>query len=83
VTVTKGKDTKLGRESTVEFKDVNFETSSNKHVYVNEAGLEHVSGATVMKQCDYQGELFNTTSDAFMQCVGNILHLFTTTRFVF
>jgi len=83
-TITKGKDSKLGLESIEDFKldDVTFsDLYKGKNVYINEE-CTSIKGQIIPK-FDYQGELFNTSIDPFMQAVGNVLHLFTTTKFAF
>jgi superfamily I DNA/RNA helicase len=79
--ITKGKDSKLGLESIEDFKfDANM--YKDKTIYINEECALDVKGQVIPK-FEYQGELFNTNTDPFMQAVGNVLHLFTTTKFVF
>lgn len=79
--ITKGKDSKLGLESTEDFK-FDAELYKDKTVYINDYAKQYIDG-TVIPQFDYQGEMFNTTIDPFMQTVGNVLHLFTMTKFAF
>ena len=80
-TITKGKDSKLGLESTKDFK-FDSELYKGKTVYINDYAKQYIDG-NVIPQFDYQGEMFNTSIDPFMQAVGNVLHLFTTTKFAF
>ena len=79
--ITKGKDSKLGLESTEDFK-FDSELYKDKTVYINQDGKQYIDGI-VLENFNYQGELFNTSIDPFMQAVGNVLHLFTSTKFVF
>lgn len=79
--ITKGKESKLGLESTMtEFK-FDAELYKGKTVYINEE-CTSIKGQ-IMPKFEYQGELFNTNTDPFMQAVGNVLNLFTTTKFTF
>lgn len=80
--VTTGTDSKLGLESKISLEKaqqvVDKLCKSSKVVFSN--GVS--PGDNTFEPFEYHGELFDTT-DPFMQCIGNILHLFTTTKYVF
>lgn len=81
--VCKGKETKLGLESNIEFDKVQLQYD-DKQIYVNTQGKNFVrKDSHIIPQLDFHGDLFNTSLDPFMQAIGNILQLFTTTKFVF
>ena len=53
---------------------------SSFYMYIH---INVISKKVYILNFNYQGELFNTSIDPFMQAVGNVLHLFTSTKFVF
>lgn len=88
--ITKGTESKLGRESdVVSVADgIDMRVLEGKTVYVAEDCILPETFDTLnvvrIERFDHTtGESFNTARDPFMQAVANILHLFSGTKFVY